>query len=80
MFPHESTPWYVRVTTLLTLDAPFVAESPMWVTVMAPPQLSMPVTRPTFGGGNDEKHWRLFGPGQVIDGGDVSLTVNTWKH
>ena len=28
-----------------------------------------------FGAGTCEKHWTVTGPGQVIDGGVVSLTV-----
>ena len=32
-----------------------------------------------FGGGSAEKHWMpVTGPGQVIEGGVVSLTVNVW--
>ena len=28
-----------------------------------------------FGAGTSEKHWTVSGPGHVIDGGVVSLTV-----
>ena len=38
--PHESVARYVRVITLLQLDAPFVAMSPTWITRTRPPQLS----------------------------------------
>ena len=33
-----------------------------------------------FGAGTGEKHCTVTGPGQVIDGGVVSLTVNVWMQ
>ena len=59
----------------MQLDVPFVAESLTKVTSTAPPQLSEAVTEAMFGAGTSEKHWTVTGPGQVIDGGVVSLTV-----
>jgi hypothetical protein len=61
--------------TLLQLDVPFDAESPKWVTVTSPEQLSEAVTRLVFGPGTCEKHWTEAGPGQVMDGGVVSTVV-----
>ena len=63
---------------MLQLDVPFVATSLTKVTVGAPPQLSVAVTRLMFGAGRVEKHCAVVGPGQVIEGGVVSLTVIIW--
>ena len=49
----------------MQLDVPFVATSLRCVIVTAPPQLSVPVTRPMFGAGTSEKHWTAHtGPGR----------------
>ena len=61
--------------TFMQLEAPFVATSLRCEIVTAPPQLSVPLTRPMFGAGTNEKHWKAAGPGHVITGGVVSLTV-----
>ena len=61
--------------TLKQLDVPFVATSPMKVTVTAPPQLSVAVTAVVLCGGTSEKHCTVDGAGQVSTGGVVSLTV-----
>ena len=62
--------------TLLQLEVPFEAESPTWVTVTAPPQLSEAVTEPVFGGGHEREALDASpGAGHVIVGGVVSLTV-----
>ena len=63
--------------TLLQLDAPALATSPTWMIVTAPPQVvpSEAVTAVMFGAGTSEKHCTDTGPGQVIEGGVVSLTV-----
>ena len=45
------------------------------VTVTGPPQLSEAVTRLVSGAGTNEAHCTVTGPGQVTDGGVVSLTV-----
>ena len=50
------------------------------ITVTGPPQLSEAVTRLMFGASTCEKHWKLNGAGQVIDGGVVSLTVIVCVH
>ena len=63
---------------LLQLDAPFVAESPKCVTLTEPPQLSVALIAPGFGGGTCVKHCTLTASGQVIEGGVVSLTVIVW--
>src|SRR4029079_10761252 len=66
--------------SLLQLDVPFEAESPRWITVTAPAQLSEAVTRLMFGPGTCEKHWTDTEPGHVIDGGVVSTVVMIWAH
>ena len=48
--------------TLKQLDVPFVATSPMKVTVTAPPQLSVAVTVAMLGTGTSEKHCTLNAP------------------
>jgi hypothetical protein len=68
------------VITLLQLDVPFVATSLTCVTLTRPPQLSVAITEPGLAVGTCEKHWKLKGPGQVIEGGVVSLTVIVWMH
>ena len=61
--------------TLKQFDVPFVATSPMKVTVTAPPQPSEAVTEAMFGAGTREKHCTLNAPAQVSVGAVVSLTV-----
>src|SRR4029079_2858226 len=78
--PQASVALYVRVITVLQLDTPFEAESPTWITLTAPPQLSEAVTDPMFGGGTSEKHWTETGPGHEIDGAVVSCTVIVWPE
>ena len=65
---------------MLQLDVPFVGTSLTKVTVTGPPQLSDPVTDVMFGAGTWETHWKAAALGQVMEGGVVSLTVNTCEQ
>jgi hypothetical protein len=65
------------VITLLQLDEPFEGMSPTCVTTIDESQMSDVVTELVFGAGTWEKHWTLTAPGQVIDGGVVSMIVMT---
>jgi hypothetical protein len=77
-FPQGSCARYVRVM-LLQFAVPFVATSLTCVTI-GTLQLSVAVTEPMFTGGTCEKHCTVTGPGHVIDGTIVSLTVIVCVH
>ena len=64
----------------LQLAVPFDAESPRWITVTSPPQLSEVVTEDGSGSGTSEKHSTVTAPGHVTVGGVVSTVVMIWLH
>lgn len=74
--PHTSVALYVRVMVNRFAQLPATVTSPTCKTVSAPPQLSVsPVTRLIFAAGTSPGQLTVKGPGQVKDGGVMSLTV-----
>jgi hypothetical protein len=75
-FPHASVAVHVR---LIPVPAQLVVPgASAKVTSTVPAQLSVAVAVPVFAGAVDAPHGSWASPGQVIEGGVVSLTVIVW--